>query len=172
MAYQDPNEPLCQADGPLRPNVAALIVKQKKGETRLLLGERIDWHGAWQWPQGGLDPGEDAEQGLRREVLEETGLKDFEVLYRFPFQLTYQFPISLAKKFEPYVGQSQQYFLVTPKKGRKPDLKRAKDKEFRALAWVPFDQALDNPVWFKRAVYQQALDHARQVLLYLGWPGV
>jgi 8-oxo-dGTP pyrophosphatase MutT (NUDIX family) len=33
----------------------------------------------WATPGGGLDPGEDFEAGLRRELLEETGLEDAEI---------------------------------------------------------------------------------------------
>ena len=48
-----------------RPNVAAII---RRPDGRVLLGERSDFPGSWQFPQGGIDPGEAPEQAVRREV--------------------------------------------------------------------------------------------------------
>ena len=41
---------------------------------QVFVGERIDTPGAWQMPQGGIDPGEDFETAAFRELEEETGL--------------------------------------------------------------------------------------------------
>ena len=153
----NPLEPLCAGDGPFRPNVAALILRRGKKQTKVLLGERYDSPECWQWPQGGLDRGEAVEAGLLREVFEETGIAELEILHRFPFVLRYRFPQSLFNRFGPYIGQEQHYFLVKPASGQMPDLKKAKDKEFRRLAWRPLARANDSAVWFKRPVYAYVL---------------
>ena len=56
-----------------RPNAAALILN-RSGE--LLVCERINDRGAWQFPQGGIDEGESALEAMYREVLEEVGIPE------------------------------------------------------------------------------------------------
>lgn len=160
---------LCPEQGPYRPNVAALIIQRHEHGVDLLLGERRDTSGCWQWPQGGVDPGESPEQALLREVREETGLKSFHVLYRFPHTLTYRFPEGYSTRFRPYIGQEQTYFIIQPKPKKKPDLDKATDKEFRELKWIPIQDAHLSAVWFKQAVYDAALSHAKKVLSNWGW---
>ena len=73
-----------------RPNEAILLL-DKKG--KLLICERIEAKGAWQFPQGGVDAGEDFISALHREVWEEIGLdpEDYEMIdqrggykYKYP----------------------------------------------------------------------------------------
>ena len=53
-----------------RPNVAGLLVRE---DGKLLVCERSRQKGAWQFPQGGIDPGETATEAVKREVREEVG---------------------------------------------------------------------------------------------------
>ena len=53
-----------------RPNVAALMVDE---QGRVLVCERFRVPGAWQFPQGGVDEGEEHDKALFREVEEEVG---------------------------------------------------------------------------------------------------
>ncbi len=41
---------------------------------QVLIGERTDWPGSWQCPQGGLDPGETSLEAVKREIFEEMGI--------------------------------------------------------------------------------------------------
>jgi putative (di)nucleoside polyphosphate hydrolase len=150
----DPREPLCSGPGPFRENVAALVLREDTGS--LLLGERVDTPGYWQWPQGGVEPGEDLGQALARELWEEIGLRDFTVLGRLPVRLRYYFPLSLFDRFRPNLGQEQTYFLVRADEA--PDLARATDHEFRALRWCRSDRAADQAIWFKAPVYRRVLE--------------
>lgn len=56
--------------GLYRPNVAGLLVRE---DGKLLVCERSRQKGAWQFPQGGIDPGETATEAVKREVREEVG---------------------------------------------------------------------------------------------------
>ena len=59
-------------DLPYRP-CAGVILMNRDG--RVFVGQRIDSTlEAWQLPQGGIDPGEDAETAALRELFEETGV--------------------------------------------------------------------------------------------------
>ncbi len=57
-----------QPDIRYRLNVAAIL---RNGAGKILLGERVDRSGAWQFPQGGVDDGETLSQALARELREE-----------------------------------------------------------------------------------------------------
>ena len=160
-----PREPLCMGSGPFRPNVAALILRRgEKGGFEILAGERVDSPGAWQWPQGGLEPGESPEVGLNRELAEEIGVTKPKVRYRFPFLLRYRFPISLGPKFAPNLGQDQQYFIVTLDEGDPPNLDHAETEEFSSLTWLPLEASSFSTVWFKQPTYRHAVGHAVEVL--------
>ena len=53
-----------------RPNVAIVIVNARN---QVFWGKRIREH-SWQFPQGGINPGETPEQAMYRELREEVGL--------------------------------------------------------------------------------------------------
>ena len=53
------------------------VIFNSKGQ--VLVGERVDKPGQWQFPQGGLDKGENEADAARREVWEEIGLKEPEI---------------------------------------------------------------------------------------------
>ena len=61
---------------PYRENVGIMLVNY---QNMVFVGQRLDNHqDAWQMPQGGIDPGENAEDAAFRELKEETGvIKDF-----------------------------------------------------------------------------------------------
>lgn len=65
--YNDPDAP--QPNRPIAVGVLALI----EGDGTLLMEKRSDC-GRWGFPGGGIEAEESLEDGLRREVLEETGL--------------------------------------------------------------------------------------------------
>ena len=47
---------------------------------KVFVGERIDTPGAWQMPQGGIDPNEDLEVAAMRELKEEIGTNNAKIL--------------------------------------------------------------------------------------------
>lgn len=169
----NPLEPLSDWGDAYRPNVAALIARRTSaGTVQLLLGERRDLRGSWQWPQGGIDPGEAPVAALHREVAEETGLTRIQVQYTFPFKVRYRFPKRLGEKFYPRVGQEQTYFIATIATDETPDLANASSCEFVHLQWRDLATAAAHTVWFKVAVYETVVAHALQVVdqLDLGKP--
>src|SRR5689334_19905954 len=95
---------------PYRPCVVA-VIKNKNGH--VLAGERADCKGAWQLPQGGIDPGETAETALFRELREEIGTDRVRILQRLPQAITYEFPASMQRQgLKAFRGQSQDWFLL------------------------------------------------------------
>lgn len=57
---------------PYRPCAGVMLINR---DGRVFVGQRIDSTlEAWQMPQGGIDPGEDALEAALRELREETGV--------------------------------------------------------------------------------------------------
>jgi len=150
-----------------RPNVAALIVNPDGG---LLICERWTTPGAWQFPQGGVDPGESLTQALGREVHEEVGLQasDYEVIaHREGYRYLYP-PEVRERKLQKHGnhGQEQTYFLCQLKPHAPQVNVQQKQQEFRAYRWIqPIEFDLDWLPDFKRDIYRQVMRDFFQVEL-------
>jgi len=68
-----------------RPNVG-IIVFNRKGE--VLVGERVGVPDSWQFPQGGIDEGEDPQAAALRELYEEVGINNAVLAYVHPYAKT------------------------------------------------------------------------------------
>ncbi len=135
-----------------RPNVAAILRNPETG--RIFIGERIDHRGSWQFPQGGVDPGEDLISALHREVEEEIGIgKQFYQLIACRTDYRYKFPGGKLKKGR-YCGQTQTYFLCDFT-GRDEDINLATHvQEFSQFRWIdPHEFDLGWVPRFKRPVF-------------------
>jgi putative (di)nucleoside polyphosphate hydrolase len=138
-----------------RPNVAAVIIN---GNGSLLICERYNIPGAWQFPQGGVDEGESLERALIREVREEVGLgeKDYEILERRDGYRYLYPPAVRVKKIRKHGshGQEQTYFLCKLKPSAPTINVMQNPQEFGAYRWIhPNEFDLDWIPSFKREVY-------------------
>lgn len=144
---------------PYRPCAGAMMVNR---DGLVFVGQRIDTTlEAWQMPQGGIDPGEDARTAAIRELGEETGVapKHLELIAEAPEELTYDLPPELIGKVWKgrYRGQRQRWFLFRfTGEDRDIDIQTA-HPEFRAWRWAAPADLPEMIVPFKRALYQQVL---------------
>ncbi len=148
-----------------RPNVAAIILSSnypKKCE--FFIAQRTDIKDAWQFPQGGIDEGELPQEALSRELLEEIGTNEVDVIAEFPEWITYDFPSATAKssKLYPYRGQTQKYFLVRIREDAIIDLKTHIEPEFESYTFVEYDELFKRVTYFKRKVYRKVLEYFRE----------
>ncbi|MGA1931495.1 RNA pyrophosphohydrolase [Arcobacter sp. YIC-464] len=144
-----------------RPNVAAIVLSAKYPHTcEIFIASRTDVENAWQFPQGGIDDGESAKEALFRELEEEIGTREVEIIAEYPKWVSYEFPPAIAKKMQPYDGQIQKYFLVKLKKGAKIDI-NTEIPEFSEYKFVPTKNIYDYITFFKRTVYKQVLKYFR-----------
>src|SRR5690348_9914306 len=94
-----------------RPNVGVVLFHP---DGRVWLGRRAGAAGPrnWQFPQGGVDDGEDLEAAARRELAEETGARSVTHLGRTDGWITYDFPPDYggAKVYRGWRGQKQVWF--------------------------------------------------------------
>ena len=141
-----------------RPNVGIILLNQR---SQVFWGKRIRTH-SWQFPQGGIDRGENPEQAMLRELHEEVGLlpQHVHVLARTRDWLRYEVPDRFIRRDARghYKGQKQIWFLLQLV-GHDWDLNlRATDHpEFDAWRWNDYWVPLDVVVEFKRGVYEMAL---------------
>jgi len=124
----------------------------------VLLCRRIDIpDGAWQMPQGGVDQGEDPRKAALRELKEEIGTDNVEIIGETRDWLQYDLPPELLKSSwgGKYAGQRQKWFLMRFK-GNDDDINLdSRHPEFNRWIWVPPDHVPDLVVAFKRDVYRK-----------------
>lgn len=157
----DKNEIPIGKDGKnYRPNVAAIVLSAKYPEKcEIFIASRTDVDNAWQFPQGGIDKGETAHEALYRELEEEIGTRDVQVIAEYPQWVSYDFPPAIAKKMEPYDGQIQKYYLVKLNSGATIDINTHHTPEFSEYKFVPTKNIYDYITFFKRTVYKQVLKY-------------
>lgn len=143
------------------------------GEGKVFVGARIDnTDEAWQMPQGGIDPGEDALEAAYRELWEETGVaRDaVEFVAEAPEELQYDLPDDLIGKVwkGKWRGQRQRWFLFRLTAGDEAIDIATAHPEFRAWRWIDPAELPHVIVPFKRALYARLLELFAEPL---GLPG-
>ena len=123
-------------------------------QNEILLCERSDVAGAWQLPQGGIDEGETIEQAALRELLEEVGTNDADILLVLPDSFRYEWPERLYVR--GYRGQEQHYVLARVHPGAEFNFD-TEHPEFVGSEWVGQQTFLDRLSGFKAEAYRQAL---------------
>ena len=142
-----------------RPNVAAIVLSNAYPfECKLFIAKRSDMDNIWQFPQGGIDEGECAKSALFRELKEEIGTDNVEIIAEYPEWLSYDFPAKIAKKMHPYDGQIQKYFLVRLKHGAKINI-NTKHPEFEDYQFVSVKQVFEMINHFKKNVYIKVIKY-------------
>jgi|WetSurMetagenome_2_1015567.scaffolds.fasta_scaffold00462_10 putative (di)nucleoside polyphosphate hydrolase len=140
-----------------RPNVC--IAVRKAGTNLLLLCHRKGYpeDEGWQLPQGGIHAGADLISEMRRELEEETGIRDVSVagIARGPY--LYEFPKDVKRKHQNYAGQAQQWVLVDFLGADDTIHCSGESAEFDAWSWAPPSTVLDKIVNFKKETYARAL---------------
>lgn len=142
-----------------RPNVAALVVNT---DGQLLICERASCPGAWQFPQGGVDPGESWLEALYREIAEEIGLlpEHYTVISRREGYRYLYPPEVRTRKLRKHGnhGQQQTYFLCRLKPNAPEVNVDQKPREFSDYRWIkPVDFKIKWLPAFKRDVYRDVM---------------
>ena len=145
-----------------RPNVAMVVINSTN---KVLICRRKNTR-TWQFPQGGIDNGEDIKKAMYRELSEEVGLSkdDVSLVGESEGTITYDIPKTIRSKVlgGKFKGQEQKWFLLKLKKDNSEiKLDNETFPEFDKYEWVSFWQPLNRIVDFKREAYREALSELR-----------
>jgi putative (di)nucleoside polyphosphate hydrolase len=142
-----------------RPNVGVVLFHP---DGRVWYGRRAGTPEPWNWqfPQGGVDDGEDLETAARRELGEETGVTSADLIAQTQEWIVYDFPADYggSKAARGWSGQKQKWFAFRfTGEETEINLEAHGDIEFDAWRWGPLADAPDLIVPFKRPVYEQVV---------------
>lgn len=148
------------ADASLYRPAAGVVLFNPEGKVWLghRAGPRSDY--VWQFPQGGIDPGESQEFAALRELREETGISvaHLRPLARVDTELFYDFPESYRThaRTRDWRGQRQSWFAYRFLGAASDiDLAYQTPAEFSKWRWAPLSEAAAGVVPFKRKVYER-----------------
>ena len=140
---------------PLRRGVGVVVLNK---ENKVFVGRRIDNpKNFWQMPQGGVDEGENILNAALRELKEETGIKNVELIQEIEGIMTYELPANLLGIIwkGKYRGQKQKWFLMRFL-GKDDDINIKTEKpEFLDWKWLDLNEITETVVDFKLHIYEE-----------------
>ncbi|MDC3157296.1 RNA pyrophosphohydrolase [Candidatus Pelagibacter bacterium] len=149
---------------PMRTGVGIIVLNNNN---RVFVGKRKDNPGdKWQMPQGGVDKGEDFITAMRRELIEETSIKNIKILKEIHNMYQYELPNNLVGiiwkgKFR---GQRQKWF-ITKFLGNDDEINLdTQHPEFIDWKWIDPKDLPEVIVDFKKELYLNLLKEINQVI--------
>ena len=142
---------------PLRIGVGAIVLNN---QNKVFVGKRKDNPiNKWQMPQGGVDKNESFLSAMRRELNEETSIKNIQIIKEIDGWFEYELPKNLLGiiwkgKFR---GQKQKWFIVRFTGNESEINLKTKNPEFIEWKWVQIDELPKIIVDFKKAVYEKLI---------------
>ena len=130
-------------------------------------GKRLDQSvEAWQMPQGGIDEGEAPAAAALRELEEEIGTRNAEILREHPEWLCYDLPPHLVgiALHGRYCGQRQKWFALRFQ-GEPSEINlETPHQEFSEWRWLQADELMTLIVPFKREIYAKVFAEFSELL--------
>ena len=142
---------------PLRIGVGAIVLNN---ENKIFVGKRKDNPvDKWQMPQGGVNKNENFLTAMKRELHEETSIKNIQIIKELDGWFQYELPKNLLGivwkgKFR---GQKQKWFVVKFTGEESKINLKTKHPEFIEWKWVEMDELPKIIVDFKKDVYEKLL---------------
>ena len=127
---------------------------------KVFVGKRKDNpYNKWQMPQGGVDDGESYMAAMKRELFEETSIKNIQVIKEIDGFFEYELPKDLVGiiwkgKFR---GQKQKWFISRFVGNEKEINLKTPNPEFIEWKWILPDELPNVIVDFKKNMYLKLL---------------
>ena len=149
---------------PMRIGVGIIVLNN---QNKVFVGKRKDNPGdKWQMPQGGVDKGESYINAMKRELFEETSIRNIKILKEVNRIYEYELPEYLVGiiwkgKFR---GQKQKWF-ITKFLGEDSEINlNTKHPEFIDWKWIEPKMLPDLIVNFKKDLYLNLLTEINLVI--------
>jgi len=153
---------------PYRKGVGLMILNK---ELKVFVGMRIDSkQEAWQMPQGGVDEGEDLIDAALREMEEETGTRNANIIAETKNWYSYDLPDYLIPKLwnGKYRGQNQKWFLLQFQgEDNEFNISSGKNAEFIQWRWSKIEDLPNIIIGFKRDLYISVIEEFRDNIIAL-----
>ena len=149
---------------PMRTGVGIILLNN---ENKIFVGKRKDNPvNKWQMPQGGIDNGEDFLTAMRRELYEETSIKNIKIIKEINQLYEYELPKNLIGiiwkgKFR---GQKQKWFIAKFLGNENEINLNTKQPEFIEWKWIDAEKLPEVIVNFKKKLYLSLLKEIKLVI--------
>jgi putative (di)nucleoside polyphosphate hydrolase len=146
-----------------RRGVGIFLVNRRN---EIFIARRNDIEDAWQTPQGGIDGRESPEQAAFRELKEEIGTDNAEIIAASNGWLYYDVPEDIARKAwgGRWKGQRQKWFVMLFT-GTDAEINLATEHpEFDAWRWATVAELTSLAATFKKDLYASLLEEFSSIL--------
>lgn len=134
---------------------------------KIFTGRRLDTEiEAWQMPQGGIDPGETPRQAAVRELREETGTDNVDIVGESALWRSYDFPAALQSRIwnGKFRGQTQKWYAMRFL-GQDSDINiNGLEPEFGSWRWSALDDLPRQIVGFKQKLYEELVEEFGDII--------
>ena len=140
---------------PLRLGVGIALLNDSN---EVFVGKRIDNpEDFWQMPQGGVDKNENFLDAAKRELEEETGIKNVKLIKEIEGWVIYDLPKNLLGKIwkGKYRGQKQKWFIMKFLGNNNEININTKKPEFMNWKWIKPSKLPEVAVNFKIDIYKK-----------------
>ena len=142
-------------EAPLRLGVGIVLLNDNN---EVFVGKRIDNpKDFWQMPQGGVDKDENFLDAAKRELEEETGIKNVKLIKEMEGWFTYDLPKDLLGKIwkGKYRGQKQKWFIMKFLGNNNEININTKKPEFLNWKWINPSKLPEVAINFKINIYRK-----------------
>ena len=149
---------------PMRNGVGVIVLNN---ENKVFVGKRKDNPvDRWQMPQGGIDQGEDSVTAVKREIFEETNIKNIKILKEIDKIFEYELPKNLVGVIwkGKFRGQKQKWFIIKFLGKEKEINIKTEKPEFIDWKWIPPEQLPDLIVDFNKDLYLKLLKEIKDFI--------